>query len=149
MKTKRKLESAFGVIEKSKWLVLAEKWKQELPWKVYSQQIALEILEHLDEHGLSQKEFAQRMEVSPQMASKWLKGETNFTLETISKLETILGISLFKITNQNVSGQMLIARFDPIHVVYEKPRSNKEENAEKLSKIIKLHDEYTPISIAN
>lgn len=94
MKTKNKLEASFGKIEKSNWLAMAQQWERELPWRQYAQSIAITILEHLEAKGISQKQFATMMLVSPQMVNKWLKGNVNFTLETISKMEFVLGISL-------------------------------------------------------
>src|SRR5574343_1947525 len=101
MNSKSKLEAAFGEIKESKWKAAATKWQQELPWKNHAQQIALEILDYLDKMNTSQKEFAQMMGVSPQLASKWLKGNVNFTLETISKIESVMGISLIQVGTQN------------------------------------------------
>jgi len=95
--THTKLENIFGKIEISGWKEAAEKRQNEMPWKRYSQQIALEVLEYLQEIGISQKTFAAQMGVSAQVVSKWLKGGENFTLETISKLETVLKFALIEI----------------------------------------------------
>jgi ribosome-binding protein aMBF1 (putative translation factor) len=100
MKTKNKLEASFGQIEKSNWLEMAQQWERELPWRQYAQCIALAILEHLEAKGISQKQFAAMMLVSPQLVNKWLKGNENFTLETISKMEFVLGISLLHFEQQ-------------------------------------------------
>lgn len=43
---------------------------------------------------LSQKQLAERMDVSPQQISKIVKGQENLTLETISNLEIALGIQI-------------------------------------------------------
>jgi ribosome-binding protein aMBF1 (putative translation factor) len=43
---------------------------------------------------LSQKNLAERVNVSPQQINKIVKGKENLTLETISKLELALGIRI-------------------------------------------------------
>lgn len=97
MSAKNKLEKVFGKIEESGWENAAREWKNDLNWLDYAQQIALEVLELLSQKGLSQKAFAEKMQVSPQVVSKWLKGKENFTLETIVKMEAVLGKRLIKI----------------------------------------------------
>lgn len=149
MNSKSKLEAAFGEIKESKWKAAATKWQQELPWKNHAQQIALEILDHLDNINKSQKEFAQMMGVSPQLASKWLKGNVNFTLETISKIETVLGISLIQVGAQNNPANMVMAMLKSIHVEYKKPIHSAEERTANTPKVVKLNNVYDTFSIAN
>lgn len=119
--THNKLENIFGKIEKSDWKEAAEKRQAEMPWKRYSQQIALEVLEHLDENGFSQKYFADQMGVSAQVVSKWLKGGENFTLETISKMEAVLGFDLIEVKEK----VEILSRFETetfeYKEVYKKP----------------------------
>lgn len=97
MTTHNQLEKVFGKIEKSQWQADAEARQKERSWKRYSQQIALEVLEHLHKNGISQKTFAAQMGVSAQAVSKWLQGGENFTLETISKLEDVLEFDLIEV----------------------------------------------------
>jgi ribosome-binding protein aMBF1 (putative translation factor) len=71
------------------------KWRIEnREWLKHSQMIALKVLEALKVQGINQKQLAGKMNVSPQMVNKWVKGRENFTLETISKLEGTLGIEI-------------------------------------------------------
>ncbi|KIC95930.1 helix-turn-helix transcriptional regulator [Flavihumibacter solisilvae] len=56
-----------------------------------SQLIAFDILARLDELGWTQKRLAEEMNVTPQLVNKWIKGNENFTLETLVNLETALG----------------------------------------------------------
>jgi transcriptional regulator with XRE-family HTH domain len=118
------LESAFGKIEQSNWVEAAEQWKKELPWLQYSQQIALEILEHLDANDISQRKFAEMMGVSPQLVNKWLKGKENFTLETIAKMEFMLDISLIQVAKAEEVEELV--SFHPLQMTkplaYEKPQ---------------------------
>jgi len=70
---------------------------QNRSWLKHSQKIALKVLSTLKEQSLSQKDLAERMQVSPQIINRWVKGQENFTLETIGKLEKALGIQIFQI----------------------------------------------------
>lgn len=127
MTTKNKLEAAFGKIEPSNWIAAAEQWKKELPWLRYSQQIALEILEHLEENNISQKKFADMMSVSPQLVNKWLRGKENFTLETIAKMEFMLGIPLIHVAKQEEGREFTSSKYVQVTTrhIYEKPQSTK------------------------
>ena len=57
-----------------------------------SQKIAIKVLMKLDEMGWSQKDLAQKMEVSPQQITKIVSGKENLTIETQIKLQNILDI---------------------------------------------------------
>lgn len=60
-----------------------------------SQDIALGIHRHLRLKKMTQKEFAEQMGVSPAYVGKLLKGRENLTLETIWKIQSLLGVSFF------------------------------------------------------
>lgn len=94
-KKKEFLES----LEKSdgKWLKDAKYRRANRDWLRKSQSIALRILDVLDEKDMQQKELADAMEVSPQQISKIVKGKQNLTLETIAKLEAVLGTTLTEV----------------------------------------------------
>lgn len=79
------------------WLKKAKYRRENRAWLRKSQHIAVRILSVLDEKGMQQKELAEAMGVSPQQVSKIVKGKQNLTLETISKLEAVLGVKLFEI----------------------------------------------------
>ncbi len=119
--THTKLEKTFGKIEKSDWMEAAEKRQAEMPWKKYAQKIALEVLEHLHENGISQKTFAAQMGVSAQVVSKWLKGGENFTLETISKLEAVLGFELIEVKEKVETVSLLETETFEHKEAYKKP----------------------------
>ena len=59
--------------------------------------IAMRVLDEMENKGLTQKEFAQRVGCSQQYISRILKGKENLSLETISKIETALGVSILEI----------------------------------------------------
>lgn len=64
-------------------------------WMRMSQNIALGIHRHLRLTNTTQKEFAEQMGVSPAYVGKLLKGRENLTLETIWKIQSLLGLSFF------------------------------------------------------
>jgi len=57
-----------------------------------SQNIALKVLARLDELHWSQRRLAEAMGVSPQQVSKIVSGKENLTIESLVKLEDVLGI---------------------------------------------------------
>ena len=59
--------------------------------------VALSVLEILDYRKMSQVTLAEKVGVTPQQISKWLKGKSNMTLETIDKLENALGFDLITV----------------------------------------------------
>ena len=56
-------------------------------------------MEALDELGWNKARLAKEMGVSPQQVSKYVRGEENFKLETICKLEKVLGVALIQVVN--------------------------------------------------
>lgn len=83
------------------------KWRKEnREWLRKSQAIAIKILTKLKENKAgklfpsTQVQLAEQLNVSAQQVNKWLRGKENFTLETISKLEAALSISILDITKQ-------------------------------------------------
>jgi len=82
-----------------------EQWKAETAyrnqnrkWLEKSARIAIRVLRLLDENNLTQRDLALKMGVSPQQVNKLLKGRENLTLETITRLEEVLGVALVSIT---------------------------------------------------
>lgn len=76
-----------------------------------SQKIALKVLTKLDELGWSQKDLAEKMEVSPQQISKIVSGKENLTIDTQVKLQNVLDIpilaSFYEHQINNVHEQIL------------------------------------------
>lgn len=83
--------------EPSNFLSKLEYYRTNKKWLDKSAMVAVNVLEALKTKGLSQKDLAQKMNVSAQQVNKILKGQQNLTFETISKLETALEISLIEI----------------------------------------------------
>ena len=84
----------------SNWHEKAEWRRRNANWLNKSAQIAVSVLEQLRIMEMSQKELADAMGVTPQYVNKIVRGNENLTLETICKLESILGISLIEIKSQ-------------------------------------------------
>ena len=78
----------------SKWKEAAEFRTKNRTWLRYSQSIAMLTADAMEDEGLTQKALAERMGCTQQYVSRILKGQENLTLETISKLETALGLKI-------------------------------------------------------
>lgn len=63
--------------------------------------IAIRIAEALRQQGLSQKDLADKLGKCPSEISKWLSGSHNFTVDTLSDIETALNIRLLCINEDN------------------------------------------------
>ena len=61
--------------------------------------IAERISEILKSKGLTQKEFAGQLNKRESEISKWLTGRHNFTMQTITKIETALGCKLIDVVH--------------------------------------------------
>jgi len=85
----------------SGWLEKANWRKENASWLDISFKIALKILRTLRERGMTQKDLAEKMGVSPQYINKILKGSENLSLETISAFGKVLSIDLFSVISEN------------------------------------------------
>ncbi|MBL7798490.1 MAG: helix-turn-helix transcriptional regulator [Saprospiraceae bacterium] len=64
--------------------------------KRYGELVA-RIYDLLEEKGWTQKDLAAKLDKSPSEISKWLSGEHNLTLRTLTRLEVELGEDLIQI----------------------------------------------------
>ena len=69
---------------------IPEELKLEIDW---SDAIA----EKISEQGMSQKTFAKKIGKTEAEVSRWLSGTHNFTLRTISKISTVLGVNMIQV----------------------------------------------------
>jgi len=90
-----------------------ENWMEKVAWrkanKVWlrkSADIALSILDALEDLGWNKARLAEEMGVSPQQVSKYVKGGENFKLETICNLEKALGVDLITILQADEEGSI-------------------------------------------
>ena len=85
----------------SEWRKKAQWRRENREWLKKSREIALAALNAISNNpSMTQKELARQMGVSPQYVSKILKGEENLSLQTITKLESVLGIELISVHKQ-------------------------------------------------
>lgn len=104
-------------------------------WLRESKRIAFKVLKALKEQGLSQKDLAQQMGVSPQYVNKLVKGKENFTLETQVKLQDILDVPLLASYYEEREIQYSVKMFN-----YKAPYSKMEfaEYNSSLQKVVGL-----------
>lgn len=79
---------------KSNWKETVAYRKANKAWLRKSSEIALRILDALDDLGWSQTKLATKLDVTKQQVSKIVKGRENFTIESLVKIESVLGINL-------------------------------------------------------
>ena len=77
------------------------RWRENAEWRIankswlrYSQQIAMMMLDRMEELHMSQKQLSELMGCSQQYVSKVLKGQENLSLETHSKIERCLNLQI-------------------------------------------------------
>jgi len=91
----------------STWREEAEWRRDNWSWMRHSQKIAVKVLLQMKQENLTQKALAERMNCTQQYVSKILKGKENMSLDTLSRLEDALGISL--INDEQVSYPCMVA----------------------------------------
>ena len=64
----------------------------------------MKVMRAMDERSVTQSELAERMGCSQQYVSNLLKGSSNMTLETISRIEDALNIDILHSVLSSVSG---------------------------------------------
>lgn len=99
MKEEKQLPKALQNAKPSKWLEEA-KWRIENEdWLDLSFEIALRVYTKLKEEGKTQAWLAEQMGCSAQYVGRLLKGQENLTLQTITKLESVMGINLIALAS--------------------------------------------------
>ena len=86
--------SKIAADQPSHWKAKAKYRRDNREWLKKSATIAVKVLDALKAQKLTQKDLAERMNVSPQHINKIVKGQENLTLETITNLEIALGIKI-------------------------------------------------------
>ena len=110
-------------------------------WLKLSHEIALTTHHYLRTAGITQKELAERMNVSPAYIGKLLKGSENLTLETICKLQQAIGEELVSIARPYIS--RTIVSYPTAAYKF----SEKAANSEKFCNTGKSFNTYTPAGI--
>lgn len=73
-----------------------DRWENRA-WLTYSQDIALALHYYMREKELTQRELAEQLGVSAVYVGKLLKGGENLTLETICKIQQVIGEQLISV----------------------------------------------------
>lgn len=99
--------SSLASDQPSDWKAKAKYRRANREWLKKSAAIAVQVLNALKAQQLSQKDLAERLDISPQQISKIVKGQENLTLETISNLEIALDIQIIdeKMNNGRIPGK--------------------------------------------
>ena len=103
-------------LEKNRWRIDNRHWLRE------SQEIAMKILDRLDELNWSQKNLAKKMDVSPQQINKIVKGDENLTLDTIARLQKILNIPILANYTEQTNEEITLKE-TPTRLVSSKTQS--------------------------
>lgn len=143
MSTKDKLKKLAEGQAPSKWTEIEEYKPENWPWLDKSMDIALKILDILDQKNMSQNDLATVAEVSRQQISKILKGQENLTLKTIAKLEQVLGTTLVIVPEEDSSimaSQVLQSRIP----VYAARKSNVSAKAGNIVSAKTLPSQQIP-----
>ena len=90
----RKNLEAHASVTPSHWREEAEARRANKPWLRFSQQVAIAMLDRMEQLGLTQKKLAELMGCSQQYISKVLKGRENLSIETIFKIEDALQLHI-------------------------------------------------------
>lgn len=87
----------------SLWREAAKTRQDDKEWLGYSQQIAMKMLDCMENQSITQQQLAERMECSQQYVSKILKGRENLSLETICKIERALDTGILSDIHREAS----------------------------------------------
>lgn len=111
-----------------------------------SQQIALKVLDKLNELNWSQRKLAREMGVSPQQITKIVKGTENLTLATQVKLQEVLDIPIlatyYERKNENISKTIKLKHSD----TYTLPEFNPKQDEAILLSRPKIEMKINPVS---
>ncbi len=105
----------------STWATGVEWRKANKFWIKKSSDIAYRIVVALEDLGWNKARLAKEMGISPQQVSKYVRGEENFKLETICKLEEVLGKELIRV----MQSDEVVVRKEPIAAVSEPSKPDR------------------------
>lgn len=89
----KKLESVTSA-EPSNWKGRVSRKTENPKALEKSRIIAINILGQLRKLQMSQKDLGEKLQVTPQTVNSWVKGNGNFTIDTIVRIEEVLGLEL-------------------------------------------------------
>ena len=100
----------------SKWKESAQWRRDNERWLKYARFITMKIMKAMDEQSVTQTVLAQRMGCTQQYVSNMLKGSSNMTLETISRIEDALGIDIIQSSMNYVAGYSAKVESEPCYL---------------------------------
>ena len=83
------------------------------------------LLEHLD---MDQKEFASKLGKSESEISKWLRGTHNFTLKTISRIESVLESPVVLTNQYDMPETAIIQKYTESNILFTMKRDSYQES---------------------
>ncbi|GIV36548.1 MAG: hypothetical protein KatS3mg032_0927 [Cyclobacteriaceae bacterium] len=111
--------------EKSGWHTDVEWRNRNADWIDYSFNIAVRILETLDALGMTQKELALKLGVTPQYVNRIVKGKENLSLETIAALEKALEVKLITIVDEKALNKKFLELNDRFKICHYEFKGNE------------------------
>lgn len=96
-----------------------------------AQKFALELLDYLEDHKITQKELAIRMAVSPQQVNKIIRAKANLTFETVDKVAEALGVTITSptiVSKPKIQSLMITSSMTLVH---KAPKKEIEANFSK------------------
>lgn len=105
MRKNRDILNSLAPENGTNWKVKLDERRKNKAWIRKSMDIVLDILDAIHEQGMTQKDLANQLGVSPQTVSKTLSGKENLSLETITRYEEVLGITLIHTGVQKVENR--------------------------------------------
>ena len=84
--------------------------------------------------GWSKGEFAKRIDQTPSTISKWLSGSHNFTLDTLTDIQRVLGIQLLYLSDIEPMKEDVNIVFQPIVIGIKNRLNVKKVTSRKASK---------------
>ena len=111
MKTVKTIRNRGLSASGKRWAKAVEDRKENRIWQNHSANIAVRVLSAIEDiEGMNQRKLADIMGVTPQQISKIVKGQENFTLETIAKLSQALGVELISFPTYKYSKKVKASR---------------------------------------
>ena len=141
--TNKKLDNFNKLVskEKSGWLEKAKWRKENEAWLDISFGIAVKIMSVLKSNKASnklpsnQKELAIALDCSPQYVNKLLKGAEKLNIETISKIQNALNISIINIVIKPKNIEIVAQHEEVIN----KKRNTHDRNYKRMDNVIQYN----------
>jgi transcriptional regulator with XRE-family HTH domain len=128
--------------EASNWLQTAEERLAKRGALRHARRVSLLVLRELEKQNLTQVALAEKMGVARQQVTKIVKGQENFTFETIAKLEEALGIPIITIDLKEMPAHLRVPAADTasMHTTGEDPELNMMGIRKRLEDLNQLRE---------